>query len=140
MEPITSELLISLIGNQKRKTESILPELIKKLIICGCSDITKLRIPDSDDIWAPGFDGVVSIAEGNTYVAAGTSVWEFGTSSDSLGKINSDYEKRTSNPLGIIAETYHIIFSRSWQQPGRAAMPPVPLLQFAKKTNTIKAA
>ena len=37
-----------------------------------------------DDIWAPGYDGVAVCNEETKYVSKGMSVWEFGTSDNSL--------------------------------------------------------
>ena len=101
MELITASMLEALNTEKKRQFEELLPLIIKKLIISGTSDLTGLRIPSGNDIWASGFDGVISCVTGTTYVAEGTSVWEFGTSRDSLRKIESDYVKRTKESLGI---------------------------------------
>lgn len=96
-------------AEHKRKTEELLPALIKRLINSSCPD-ANLRIPEEDDIWAPGYDGIVSTETGSRYVAAGNSVWELGTAADSLSKINSDYEKRTRESLGVNkAETTFIL-------------------------------
>ncbi|MBR0452279.1 MAG: hypothetical protein IJI78_09835 [Oscillospiraceae bacterium] len=101
MELITASMLEALNTEKKRQFEGLLPLIIKKLIISGTSDLTSLRIPSGNDIWANGFDGVISCVTGTAYITEGTSVWEFGTSDDSLRKIESDYAKRTKNSLGI---------------------------------------
>ena len=117
MEVITSSFLKSIVISQKRKLEGLLPELVKRLIINSCPDRTRLRIPSCDDIWAPGFDGVVSVESGTSYVSEGQSVWEFGTSSDSLKKINKDYDKRTEDPQGIVPEdtTFYLVIPKVWR-------------------------
>ncbi len=94
MELLTASMLQALNTERKKQFEGLLPQIVKKLIIAGISDLTSLRIPSGNDIWARGFDGVISCATGNTYVAEGTSVWEFGTSEDALTKLDSDYSKR----------------------------------------------
>ena len=101
MEFVTSEMLQQFVKNAKRKSEGLLPELIKRLILSSCSDINRIRIPGVDDVWAPGFDGIVDCQEKTTYVSDGMSVWEFGNNNDFLKKINEDYQKRTNNPLGV---------------------------------------
>ena len=101
MKLFTSKMLERLMGEQKKKSEGLLPEIIKRLIRSSCPDCSYLRAPEEDDIWAPGYDGIVDNGTKTSYVAQGTSVWEFGTNVDSLGKINSDYEKRTTRPLGV---------------------------------------
>ncbi|MBQ6426004.1 MAG: hypothetical protein IJJ92_04350 [Clostridia bacterium] len=101
MELITASMLEALNTEKKRQFEGLLPLIVKKLIVAGASDSPSLRIPSGNDIWASGFDGVITCAKGTTYIAEGTSVWEFGTSEDLLRKIELDYEKRTKNSLGI---------------------------------------
>ena len=61
-------------------------------------------MPSLEDIWAPGFDGVVECSTGGQFLSSGKSVWEFGTNADSLSKINEDYKKRTEKPDGINKE------------------------------------
>lgn len=92
MKLFTSKMLERLMSEQKKKSEGLLPEIVKRLIQSKCSDLSYLRVPDGDDIWAPGYDGIVVNETKTTYVAQGKSVWEFGTNSDSLEKINGDYK------------------------------------------------
>jgi len=61
-------------------------------------------MPYGNDIWAPGFDGVVHSDEQTPYIPAGDSVWEFGTNKNSLRKVRDDYRKRSSNYQGIDKE------------------------------------
>ena len=116
MELISSKVLELLVMEQKKKMESILPDLIKRLILNACPKLSHLRIPGSDDIWAPGFDGVIFNEEAFRYVDSGQSVWEFGTNSDSLAKINADYQKRTDDPLGINKKeaTFYLVVPKIW--------------------------
>lgn len=117
MNIFTSNKLSSLVEQNKRLSEEILPELIKRLILSSCHDnLSSIRIPDKDDIWAPGFDGIVECDKHTLYVCEGKSIWEFGTNHDSLQKINDDYQKRVNNPLGInIAETsFYLVIPKIW--------------------------
>ena len=116
MEFITPSMLQSLNVENKRLFESLLPLLIKKLIIQGSNNLSSIRMPSGNDIWANGFDGVISCDNGSTYVSKGVSVWEFGTSEDSLKKINDDYEKRTNNTLGIDKENavFYLVMPKIW--------------------------
>ena len=99
MECITSAILEQFLEQDKRKYEGLFPELIKKLILSSCQSVSSIRIPGRDDVWAPGFDGIVENQNRTIYVAEGKSVWETGTNKDSLRKINDDYKKRTNNLL-----------------------------------------
>ena len=117
MEVLSASMLQSLNTEKKRQFEELLPLIIKKLIIAGNNDVTKIRIPSGNDIWASGFDGIVECEIGNTYIAEGLSVWEFGTSNDSLAKINSDYVKRTNDSLGIdkCYATFYLVIPKIWK-------------------------
>ena len=116
MSFLTASRLDSLSSEQKRKFQGLFPELIKRLILSSSSDVRKIRFPHADDIWAPGFDGVVESATVSRFVAEGTSVWELGTNSDSLEKINSDYDKRTRKPLGVDKKnsTIYLVVPKIW--------------------------
>lgn len=116
MDIMTPGYLEMLCDKNKKQFEGLLPLLIKKLIISSCKTVSSIRIPDRDDIWAPGFDGIIICDEISTYVPSGTSVWEFGTNTDSLTKINKDYEKRTNNPRGVNkADTcFRLVIPKVW--------------------------
>lgn len=116
---INAEWLDAMSKQHQRDFQELLPELVKKLIINSCTSISSIRMPHGDDIWAPGFDGVVDCSEGNRYVPTGRSVWEFGTNENTLQKINDDYQKRTQNPLGSkIEETsFCLVTPKVWAYP-----------------------
>ena len=116
MSFVTSAIIKRFLEQDKRKFEGLFPELIKRLILVGCQNVSSIRMPGLDDIWAPGFDGIVESQDQTPYVPAGKSVWEFGTNADSLSKINKDYQKRTNNPLGIDKTTtaFYLVIPRIW--------------------------
>ena len=116
MSFVTSAILKRFLEQDKRKFEGLFPELIKRLILVGCQNVSSIRMPGLGDIWAPGFDGIVESQDQTPYVPAGKSVWEFGTNADSLSKINKDYQKRTNNPLGIDKTTtaFYLVIPRIW--------------------------
>lgn len=116
MTVITSGILKNFLAQDQRKMEGVLPELIKKLINCSCKSISYFRMPGSSDIWAPGFDGNVENQVGTSYVNQGRSIWEFGTNSKTLEKINNDYEKRCKElPKEIKATTtFYLVTPRIW--------------------------
>ena len=97
MKLINSALLEEIVRRKKIESAGLLPELVKRLILSSVRQISSIRIPGMDDVWAPGFDGVVECDESTTHICSGKSVWEFGTNNDSLTKINGDYAKRTKN-------------------------------------------
>lgn len=101
MDVFTGTMLQHMVDDNKQLFQGLLPELVKRLILLSCSKISQIRIPGKDDVWAPGFDGIVQNSVSTKYVCDGTSVWEIGTNSKSLKKINSDYNKRTTKSLSI---------------------------------------
>ncbi len=116
MQLMTSALLQSFIENNKMKSEGLLPELIKRLILSSCPTVTGIRMPGNDDVWAPGFDGIVDCQKGNAFVAEGRSVWECGTNADSLSKLNNDFAKRNDNSLGVdkATTTFYLVIPKMW--------------------------
>lgn len=95
MEIITTDILVGYLQKDKRLFEQILPELVKRLILSECDPET-VRIPGNNDVWIPGFDGVVKLSKKTKHVDRGTSFWEFGTQKDYYKKISEDYNKRSS--------------------------------------------
>lgn len=112
----STSLLNALSAEKKRKFEELLPELVKKLIISGSGKIINLRMPSGNDIWAPGFDGVIESKTETRYIAKGVSVWEFGTNADALKKLDDDYSKRTQNSLGVDKSeaTFYLVVPKIW--------------------------
>ncbi len=66
----------------KRESQSIMPELIKRLIISSGAKVRKMSIPSGDNVYIPGWDGQVSSDSPIFNVSAGISLWEIGTNSD----------------------------------------------------------
>ena len=101
MELLTATQLQNYCETHPRDFQALLPELIKRLIICSQPSLNGIRIPYSDDIWAPGFDGIIECSNDSANVDSGIIVWELGTNSNVLSKINDDYKKRTEDSVGV---------------------------------------
>lgn len=116
MESVNSKLLQSIIAENKKEMEGLFPELIKRLILSSCKRISAIRIPSLDDVWAPGFDGILTSDEQSTYVNSGNSVWEFGTNGDSLKKISDDFKKRDEDSLGVNKKetSFYLVIPYVW--------------------------
>lgn len=84
----------------KRDAEGVLPLLVRKMIYASCK-VKYLHMPSGDSIANSGWDGILEVEEGNEFIQAGKSVWEFGTDSNCEAKANGDYKKRTDNPGDI---------------------------------------
>lgn len=95
MKLINSTQLHDLIKSNKRKAESIFPELIRRLIRNTCNVDCYTHFPNGDAIYTTGWDGTVkSNKVENRFIPKDNSFWELGTNNNSLAKIKSDYDKR----------------------------------------------
>lgn len=101
--------------------QGLFPDLIKKLLLSNNKGIVGIRVPGNDDVWAPGYDGVVESNLASRFVCAGKSVWEFGTSKRPYNKVEDDYKKRTATPLGIDQKQteYYLIVPHVWAYKGK---------------------
>lgn len=100
-----------------KECQQMLPELIKRLIDASVTNVDRLSFPSGDAVYLPGWDGVVSCDECIDLVPAGISLWECGASENVKGKIDSDYDKRTNNPLGYDKSdsTFVFVTPRIWE-------------------------
>ncbi len=116
MEIISAQKLKEMNSLNKKKFEQLLPAIVKRLILASNSSVTEQRFPSGDDIWAPGYDGIVNCEIASDYVCKGKSVWEFGTNEDALSKLNGDYAKRTRNSLGVNREEtgFYLVIPKIW--------------------------
>lgn len=99
-------------------SQSNLPLLIRRLVHATTRDITHVGFPVGDAVQLGGWDGAVNTPSGSTFVPAGISVWEMGTNQDIKGKADSDYEKRTTNPLDVDPgnATFVFVTPRRWSR------------------------
>ena len=95
-----------------------LPELLFRLVV-GTLPEPALRIdmPSGSSVRLPGWDGVLEVGRGNEWVPSGVSGWEMSCEQNVARKANSDYEKRTEDPLDLDMPTTTFIFitSRRWR-------------------------
>lgn len=95
---------------QTRDCQENLPLLIRKLIRATSKSVTNIKFPFGDNVLFGGWDGVLQVGEPTPQIPAGVSLWEFGSNSDVKGKADSDYEKRTNNPLGYDPSSSTFVF------------------------------
>ena len=81
----------------------VLPELVRRLILATISLPGFLDMPSGSSVRMRGWDGLLSVSEGNTWVSRGDSAWEFSCNNSPKQKADEDYEKRTANPRSVIA-------------------------------------
>lgn len=95
---------------------SMLPGIIRRLIHSTGQGLRRVDFPTGEGMQRPGWDGVV-IADGATaFVPESVSLWEAGTGDNPKEKANSDFEKRSKNPLGFLPAESTFIFMtpRKW--------------------------
>ena len=94
-----------------------LPELIRKLILATVPRTSLLRIPSGSSVRLSGWDGVLEVEGGNAWVPKGTSTWEISCERGVAAKASKDYEKRTTDPLGIDPSETTLLFvsARLWK-------------------------
>ncbi|MCD0478899.1 hypothetical protein LPB90_10550 [Chryseobacterium sp. LC2016-29] len=114
MKLVTRDNLESWAGTTFSK--AVLPYLISRLVRATTPSSTKVSIPSGSATYIGGWDGIVDCETDTSYVPQGTSLWEFGTSSDPKGKADEDYTKRKKNPIGFIPSNsiYIFVTPRLW--------------------------
>ncbi len=91
-------------------SKAALPSLISRLVRATTPANTKANLPSGSATYIGGWDGIVNCETETSYVPQGTSLWEFGTSSDSKSKADDDYEKRKKNPIGFTPSDSVFVF------------------------------
>lgn len=94
-----------------------LPTLVRQLILAAVPPASRLEMPDGSSVQLPGWDGILTAPQGNAWVPAGTSVWEFSAQRNPAQKATEDYAKRSHDPLGIDASnaTFVFVTPRRWR-------------------------
>ena len=85
------------------------PVLLRRLIGTTASGVSRCEFPGYDNGQRAGWDGVVESPVGTPWVPEGCSVWELGTNQDVERKATEDFNRRSSDPLGMdSSETTYI--------------------------------
>jgi addiction module HigA family antidote len=92
------------------------PVLLRTLVHSTCSGLSRTDFPGNDDAERPGWDGWVETSEGNSWVPAGRSGWELGTTEDIKKKADHDYDQRAKVPdRKMLADTTFVFVTpRVW--------------------------
>ncbi len=100
----------------RRDAQSVLSELVARLIRATASNITQIRFPSGDAVHLTGWDGILETPESVYIIESGLSLWECGTNADTKNKANEDYDKRTKDALGFEKQsaTYVFVTPRIW--------------------------
>lgn len=100
----------------RRDSQDVLPRLVRRLVHATTEHVLRAGFPAGEGVQLGGWDGIVEVEQGNAYVPAGVSVWELGVNKKLKEKADSDYEERSSNPLGVIPSesTFLFVTPRRW--------------------------
>ena len=97
--------------------EHKLPGLIRRLVLDTLPESpSQIDMPSGSSVRLPGWDGILEVGCGNTWVPNGVSGWEFSCNKRITSKANEDYEKRTADPLELKRATTTFVFvtPRRW--------------------------
>ncbi len=78
-------------------SKAALPYLISRLVRATTPASTKANLPSGSATYIGGWDGIVNCELETFYVPQGTSLWEFGTTSDCKGKADGDSDWHASD-------------------------------------------
>lgn len=99
-----------------RESQSLLPELIIRLIRATSTDVNTYRFPCGDAIHLTGLDGVLDSNERIYNIQSGISLWECGVNLNPKDKADKDYNKRVNDSLGYnkLESTFVFVTPRIW--------------------------
>ncbi len=110
---ISANYFVDLIKKNKKMSETLIPELLKRLVRESINSNAYTHFPVGDEIYATGWDGTV---KDNTikhrFVPYGNSCFEIGTEVNirsANSKINSDYEKRRNDSSLLNKSEYTMV-------------------------------
>lgn len=100
----------------QRDAQALLPKLLRRLVHATAKTVLRSSFPAGEGVQSGGWDGVVSVEQGNAFVPEGSSGWEMSAQENSKGKAEEDYKKRCQDSLGIIPSqsTFVFVTLRRW--------------------------
>lgn len=106
-------------STNQRDCASLLPELLRRLILATSVSVEDINFPSGDSISTSGWDGSLRCETSSPFFPTGVSAWELGVKNSPGKKADEDYKKRTnnSNEMSINETTFVFVTPRSW--PGR---------------------
>lgn len=99
-----------------REAQSLLPELLLRLIRATSTNVNAYRFPCGDAIHLTGWDGVLDSNERIYNIQSGISLWECGVNLNPKDKADKDYSKRINDSLGYNKHesTFVFVTPRIW--------------------------
>jgi len=100
----------------RRDSQDMLPALVRRLVHATVECILRAGFPAGEGVQLGGWDGIVEAKQGNAFVPGGISVWELSVDRDTKKKADSDYDKRSLEPLAVTPakSTFVFVTPRRW--------------------------
>ena len=94
------------------------PTLVRRLMLATLPTASLLDVPDGSAVWTGGWDGLLEVEKGNSWVPSGFSAWEFNSGGSPAKAATENYKKRTNAPIDVDRETSSFVFvtPRVWSQ------------------------
>lgn len=103
----------------RRDSQGLMPQLISRLVHASVGRVRWISFRSGEGVHLPGWDGIVTVDEGNAFVPDGTSGWETSVNRDIKGKADDDYDKRTKDPQGLDRQKATFVFVTPRRWPGK---------------------
>jgi hypothetical protein len=107
--------------SNRRDAQSMVPQVIRKLVFATTDRSGTVTFSSGEGIQYPGFDGFTDFDSRTSFVPAGPTAWEIGTSGDPAKKAQSDYTSRSEEPLGLDPSQTTFVFVTTRRWPGKTA-------------------
>jgi addiction module HigA family antidote len=100
------------------ESQSQLPRVVRGLVLATVERAGRVAFAAGEGVQLGGWDGIVDVPRGNAFVPDGPSAWELGVGRQVKRKADSDYAKRTKDPLGLDPSetTYVFVTPRRWSK------------------------
>lgn len=102
----------------RREAQGQLPRVVRDLVLATVERAERVAFAAGEGVQLGGWDGIVDVPCGNAFVPDGPSAWELGVGRQVKRKADSDYAKRTKDPLGLDPSetTYVFVTPRRWSK------------------------
>jgi len=119
---ITATQIDAFFQGRSRDAQELLPHLIRRLVLGSVpkGDLKECRIPGDDEIWQPGYDGIIVLENPSLPLAQGRMCVEMGVGSPK-DKAQADYRNRSKSESSTLAASSQFLFitPHAWPEPDR---------------------
>jgi len=87
-----------------------LPELVRRLILKTAASVEEIDFSSGDSVVTGGWDGRLKTTAKSLHFPDGNSGWEISIEHSPGQKAESDFAKRTEDPLGLVPSDTTFVF------------------------------